>query len=48
MNRLIYVARRNTYLVEFNRGCLVDKIFALTEADVAELKSLGESPGSRN
>ncbi len=30
------------------RGCQVDKIFALTEADVAELKSLGESPGSRN
>ena len=30
------------------RGCLVDKIFALTEADVAELKSLGELPGSRN
>ncbi len=30
------------------RGCLVDKIFALTEADVAELKSLGETPGSRN
>ena len=30
------------------RGCQVDKIFVLTEADVAELKSLGESPGSRN
>jgi hypothetical protein len=30
------------------RGCLVDKIFALTEADVAELKALGETPGSRN
>jgi len=30
------------------RGCLVDKIFALTEADVAELKSLGELAGSRN
>ena len=30
------------------RGCLVDKIFALTEADVAELKSLGELPKSRN
>ncbi len=30
------------------RGCQVDKIFALTEADVAELKSLGELPGSRN
>ncbi len=30
------------------RGCQIDKIFALTEADVAELKSLGETPGSRN
>ncbi len=30
------------------RGCHIDKIFALTEADVAELKSLGETPGSRN
>jgi len=30
------------------RGCPVDKIFVLTEADVAELKSLGETPGSRN
>jgi hypothetical protein len=30
------------------RGCRVDKIFALTEADVAELKSLGELAGSRN
>jgi hypothetical protein len=30
------------------RGCQVDKIYVLTEADVAELKALGESPGSRN
>ena len=30
------------------RGCQIDKIFVLTEADVAELKALGESPGSRN
>ncbi len=30
------------------RGCQVDKIFALTKADVAELKSLGEVAGSRN
>ncbi len=30
------------------RGCQVDNIFALTEADVAELKSLGELPKSRN
>jgi len=30
------------------RGCQIDKIFVLTEADVAELKSLGELPGSRN
>jgi len=30
------------------RGCRISKIFALTEADLAELKTLGESPGSRN
>jgi hypothetical protein len=30
------------------RGCRIEKIFALTEADMAELKTLGESPGSRN
>jgi len=30
------------------RGCQINKIFALTEADVAELKSLGEIAGSRN
>ncbi len=30
------------------RGCRIDKIYALTESDMAELKSLGESPGSRN
>ena len=30
------------------RGCQIAKIFALTEADVAELKSMGEAPGSRN
>ncbi len=74
---IIYDARRNAYLVEFNRacyelnesrvtpdlrreantirarfdtirGCHVSKIFVLTEADVAELKSIGEFPGSRN
>ena len=30
------------------RGCRIDKIYALTESDLAELKTLGESPGSRN
>ena len=30
------------------RGCRIRKIFALTEAEAAELKQLGESPGSRN
>jgi hypothetical protein len=30
------------------RGCRIEKIFALTEADMTELKTLGESPGSRN
>ena len=30
------------------RGCRIARIFALTEAQTAELKDLGESPGSRN
>lgn len=30
------------------RGCRIGKIYALTEAEAAELESLGESPGSRN
>ncbi len=40
----------NTINARFDtiRGCRIDKIFALTESDVAELKTLGESPGSRN
>jgi len=40
----------NTINARFDtiRGCRIDKIYALTEADMAELKTLGESPGSRN
>lgn len=40
----------NTIRARFDtiRGCQIDKIYALTEADVAELRALGESPGSRN
>jgi len=30
------------------RGCQIEKIYALTEAEVAELESIGEAPGSRN
>jgi len=30
------------------RGCRIDKIYVLTESDLVELKTLGESPGSRN
>ncbi|MDH3351018.1 MAG: DUF6491 family protein [Gammaproteobacteria bacterium] len=30
------------------RGCRIHRIYALTEAEAAELKSLGEAPGSRN
>lgn len=30
------------------RGCRIEKIFALTEAEVAELENIGESPGNRN
>jgi len=30
------------------RGCQIGKIFALTEAEAAELESIGEAPGSRN
>ena len=30
------------------RGCRIDKLFPLTEDEVAELKAIGESPGSRN
>ena len=30
------------------RGCRIAKLFPLTESEVAELKAIGESPGSRN
>jgi len=30
------------------RGCRIGKIYALTEAEAAELENIGESPGSRN
>ena len=30
------------------RGCRIGKIYALTEAEVAELERIGEPPGSRN
>jgi hypothetical protein len=40
----------NTIRARFDtlRGCRIDKIFGLTEADAEELKELGEAPGSRN
>ena len=30
------------------RGCRIEKIFRLTEAEAEELRQLGEAPGSRN
>lgn len=30
------------------RGCRLHRIYALTEAELAELQSLGEAPGTRN
>jgi len=30
------------------RGCRIHKIYALTEAEAAELENIGEAPGSRN
>ena len=30
------------------RGCRIAKLFPVTEGEVAELKAIGESPGSRN
>ena len=30
------------------RGCRIARIYALTEAEVAELRNIGEAPGSRN
>ena len=30
------------------RGCRIHRIYALDEAEIAELKNIGEAPGSRN
>ncbi len=30
------------------RGCRIENIYPLTEAEVVELRDIGESPGSRN
>ena len=30
------------------RGCRIGSVYALTEAELAELESIGEAPGSRN
>ena len=30
------------------RGCRIHRIYALTEAELAELENIGEAPGSRN
>ena len=30
------------------RGCRIAAIYALDEAEAAELKNIGEAPGSRN
>ena len=30
------------------RGCRIDRIYALTEAEVTELENIGEAPGTRN
>lgn len=30
------------------RGCRINKIYGLTEAEAAELENIGEAPGSRN
>lgn len=40
----------NTVSVKFDtiRGCRIDKIYGLDEAEVAELENIGEAPGSRN
>ncbi len=40
----------NTVSARFDtiRGCLIAKIFPLTEGEVEELRAIGESPGSRN
>lgn len=40
----------NTMRARFDtlRGCRMAEIYALTEAEVAELEAIGEMPGSRN
>ena len=40
----------NTIRARFDtiRGCRIGKIYALTDAEVAELENIGEAPGSRN
>lgn len=40
----------NTIHAKFDtlRGCRIAKMYPLTEAEVAELRDIGESPGSRN
>jgi hypothetical protein len=40
----------NTVRARFDtlRGCRIARIYALDEAEVAELKNIGEAPGSRN
>ena len=51
-NRIVADKRWNLNTIDARfdtiRGCRIDKIYALTESDLAELKTLGESPGSRN
>ena len=50
--RIVADVRRdaNTIRAGFDtiRGCRISKVYSVTEAEVAELKQLGESPGSRN
>lgn len=40
----------NTIRAKFDtlRGCRIANIYPLTEAEVSELRNIGESPGSRN
>jgi len=40
----------NTVSAKFDtiRGCRIDKIYRLDEAEAAELENIGEAPGSRN
>lgn len=76
-NFILYVASKETYLIEFDRecrelnqypvvpdvrhggntvrarfdtirGCRIARMFHLAEGEIAELSSIGESPGSRN